>query len=144
MGHPSARGLFVHLYLNGLYWGLYNPSERPSGPFVAAHLGGEPEDYDVRNGANILEGDETAWKQLMALANAGVEGEREFAALQELLDIPELIDFLIANFYGANADSGPRLELVRRAAPLSIGSLPVLRLGRGAHAGRHRGEYDGI
>lgn len=45
--------MFVHLYVNGLYWGLYNPSERPSAPFVAAHLGGEPEDYDVRNGEHI-------------------------------------------------------------------------------------------
>ena len=104
MGHPSARGLFVHLYLNGLYWGLYNPSERPSGPFVAAHLGGVPEDYDVRNGAQILEGDDAIWKKLMEVANAGVAGKREFAAIQELLDVPELIDFLIANFYGANAD----------------------------------------
>src|SRR5207302_6798217 len=58
MGHSSARGFFAHLYLNGLYWGLYNPSERPSAPFIAAHLGGAPADYDVRNGDNILEGDE--------------------------------------------------------------------------------------
>ncbi len=104
MGHPSARGLFVHLYLNGIYWGLYNPTERPSGPFIAAHLGGIPADYDVRNGANILEGDDQAWKQMMALANAGVAGHRELAALKELVDLPELIDFLMVNFYGANAD----------------------------------------
>jgi hypothetical protein len=104
MGHPSARGLFVHLYLNGLYWGLYNPCERPSAPFVAAHFGGVAADYDVRNGDHVLEGDDTAWQKLMALANAGVAGEREFAAIQELLDVPQLIDFLIINFYGANAD----------------------------------------
>jgi hypothetical protein len=104
MGHPSARGMFVHLYLNGLYWGLYNPSERPSAPFVAANLGGQPEDYDVRNGEHILEGDASAWNKLMSLANAGVAGQREYGAIQERLDVPELIDFLIANFYGANAD----------------------------------------
>src|SRR6185295_996540 len=28
MGHPSARGIYTHLYLNGLYWGLYNIVER--------------------------------------------------------------------------------------------------------------------
>ena len=104
MGHPSARGIFVHLYLNGLYWGLYNSSERPSGPFIAALRGGQPEDYDVRNGSHILEGDDAAWKKLMSLVNAGVTGERAFANVQELIDVPELIDFLIANFYGANAD----------------------------------------
>jgi hypothetical protein len=104
MDHPSARGIFLHLYLNGLYWGLYNLTERPSGPFVAAHLGGKPDDYDVRNGDHILEGDDAAWKQLMGLANAGVAGEREFAVIERLVDVPELIDFLIVNFYGANAD----------------------------------------
>jgi hypothetical protein len=104
MGHPSARGMFVHLYLNGLYWGLYNPCERPSAPFVAANLGGKPEEYDVRNGERILDGDGEAWQKLMAMANAVVTTGQQFSTIQELLDVPELIDFLIANFYGANAD----------------------------------------
>jgi len=104
MGHPSARGRFVHLYLNGLYWGLYNLTERPSGPFIAANLGGRPEDYDVRNADQILEGDDAAWKKLMALVNAGVAMPTEYSAVEQLLDMPELIDFLIANFYGTNAD----------------------------------------
>ena len=104
MGYPSARGLFAHLYLNGLYWGLYNPSERPSAPFVAAHLGGRPKDYDSMNGEKVLEGNKTAWNKMMALANAGLGGDREFQAIQEYLDLPNLIDFLILNFYGGNAD----------------------------------------
>ena len=41
---------------------------------------------------------------MMQLANAGLKGEAEFAAVKELLDLRELIDFLILNFYGANAD----------------------------------------
>jgi hypothetical protein len=104
MDHVSARGYFVHLYLNGLYWGLYNLCERPSGAFVAANFGGKPGDYDVRNGDHILEGDGEAWKKLMQLVNSGVKGEREFAALRAQADVSELIDYLIANFYGANAD----------------------------------------
>lgn len=104
MEHPSARGRFVHLYLNGLYWGLYNVVERPSAPFVAAHFGGAPEDYDVRNGDHILEGDGAAWEKMMTLANAGLKGEAEFRAMQEWLEIPAFIDYLIVNLYGANAD----------------------------------------
>jgi hypothetical protein len=104
MGHPSPRGRFVHLYLNGLYWGLYNPCERPSAPFAAAHLGGGPKDYDSRNADKILSGDDAAWKKLMALANAGLGGAREFQAIHEYLDVPAFIDYLIANFYGANGD----------------------------------------
>jgi hypothetical protein len=104
LGHPSARGLFVQLYLNGLYWGLYNACERPSAPFIAAHLGGAPKDYDSRNGENILQGDDSTWKKMMALANGGLAGEGAFAAIQEFLDVPSLIDFLLVNFYGANSD----------------------------------------
>ncbi|HUR47691.1 MAG TPA: CotH kinase family protein, partial [Candidatus Saccharimonadales bacterium] len=104
MGHPSARGIFVHLYLNGLYWGLYNLCERPSAPFVAANLGGKPEDYDVRNGDHILQGDDVAWKELMKFVNGGLKEAREFDRVKDLVDLPELIDYLILNFYGANAD----------------------------------------
>ncbi|MHC4640508.1 MAG: FN3 associated domain-containing protein, partial [Planctomycetota bacterium] len=35
LGHPSGHGTFVHLYVNGLYWGLYNPVERPQSSFAA-------------------------------------------------------------------------------------------------------------
>ena len=58
MGHPSARGCFVHLYLNGLYWGLYNLTERPDEHFAAEHFGGSAKDYDARNGSHVLSGDE--------------------------------------------------------------------------------------
>ncbi len=30
----------VHLYINGVYWGLYNPVERPDENFAASHFGG--------------------------------------------------------------------------------------------------------
>ena len=36
----GPRGTFVHLYLNGLYWGLYNPVERPESSFWADTFGG--------------------------------------------------------------------------------------------------------
>ncbi len=40
MGHLSPDSRFVHVYINGLYWGLYQASERPDDPFLAEHLGG--------------------------------------------------------------------------------------------------------
>ena len=47
MGHNSSHGIFVHLYINGMYWGIYNPSERVDNDFGAEYLGGNEEDYDV-------------------------------------------------------------------------------------------------
>jgi hypothetical protein len=47
LGQPGERGDFVHLYINGQYWGLYNTCERPEASYAATYFGGEPEDYDV-------------------------------------------------------------------------------------------------
>ena len=104
MGHPSARGRFVHLYLNGLYWGLYNLTERPDEEFASDHFGGKAKDYDARNGENLLSGDDTAWKQMLTLANGGVSNAASYEAVSKLLDLPAFVDFMIVNLYGANAD----------------------------------------
>ena len=39
MGKLEGHATFVHLYLNGLYWGLYNPVERTNEAFAEAYLG---------------------------------------------------------------------------------------------------------
>ena len=104
MGQRSARGRFVHLYLNGLYWGLYNLAERPDEHFAAARLGGDAKDYDARNADKVLSGDETAWKRLFDLANRGLADLANYAAAAELLDVPAFCDYMLLNLYGANGD----------------------------------------
>ena len=104
LGHPAARGRFVHLYLNGLYWGIYNLTERPNEDFASDHFGGKPTDYDARNAEKVLSGDDTAWKQLFALANAGVTNAAAFQAISELLEVPAFIDYMLLNLYAANGD----------------------------------------
>jgi hypothetical protein len=104
MGQVSARGVFVHLYLNGLYWGVYNLVERPSAPFAASYLGGAAKDWESRNADKILSGDDRAWKRLFALAHSGLTTDAEWQELGGLLDLPAFIDFLIVNLYGANGD----------------------------------------
>ncbi|HYV30917.1 MAG TPA: CotH kinase family protein, partial [Candidatus Binatia bacterium] len=97
MGHPSARGTFVHFYLNGLYWGLYNLTERPNEHFAADHFGGKPKDYDARNGDHVLSGDDSAWKQMVSLANAGLRSAKSYETMEELLDVTGFIDFMVLN-----------------------------------------------
>ncbi len=104
MGLHAARGFFVHLYLNGLYWGLYDLTERPSAPFIAALEGGQPEDYDSRNGDHVLSGDTVAWDSMFVLANAGVKSADAYQKMQGLLDVDRFIAYMLLNFYGANAD----------------------------------------
>ena len=104
LGYPSARGRFVQLYVNGLYWGLYNLCERPSAPFVAAYEGGSKRDYDSSKAGKLLSGDTNAWNQLMTLANGGLTEDDRYRAFAQMVDLPEFTDYLILNFYGGNAD----------------------------------------
>lgn len=119
MGHVSARGVFVHLYLNGMYWGIYNLAERPSAPFQAAHFGGDPSDYDCRNGNHILEGKDSAWRKLFELANSETTDGRTFEKISQWLDVPQFIDFMLLNLYGANGDwdSSSNWYAARRRKP---------------------------
>jgi len=103
MGHPSARGRFVHLYLNGLYWGVYDLCESP-GPALLAPDTGNAAAYDVRKADTIESGDALAWNKMMTLANAGVNDDRSYETISHYLDLPELADYLILNFYAGNSD----------------------------------------
>lgn len=104
MGLPAARGQFVHLYLNGLYWGLFNLAERPSAPLIAALQGGTAADYDSRNADKVLSGDAKAWNMMFSLANRGLADDASYRAIGELLDLTAFSDYILLNLYGANAD----------------------------------------
>jgi hypothetical protein len=104
LGQVSGYGNFVHLYLNGLYWGLYNPTERPSAPFTASHLGGEKKEWDALNSSEAIDGDRGAWQTLQNLCNAGVTTEAQYRQVQQYLDVDNLIDYMMLNFYGGNQD----------------------------------------
>ena len=54
----GSHGTFVHLYLNGKYWGLYNPCERPDHNFLANNLGGESENYFYAKGKDSRASDD--------------------------------------------------------------------------------------
>ncbi|MDM7925425.1 MAG: chitobiase/beta-hexosaminidase C-terminal domain-containing protein, partial [bacterium] len=118
MGHVSGRGAYVHLFLNGLYWGVYNPTERIDRRFAAERLGGDPGDWDViKDYGEVVDGNRQAWDRMMAMARAGLASDAACLAIQGLgpdgspdpnlepyVDAVNLIDYMILNFYGANWD----------------------------------------
>ncbi len=46
MGQPHTRSRYCHLFLNGLYWGIYDIHERAENSFGESYLGGHKDDYD--------------------------------------------------------------------------------------------------
>jgi hypothetical protein len=111
MGHLASAGNYAHLYINGLYWGLYNPVERVDGDFLAEHLGGEDDDYDVikintGEGYVVDNGDDLVWKQLTTAASADLTSAAGYAQVTQLLDVESFADFMVLYLYIGNED-GP-------------------------------------
>lgn len=118
-GQPSAYGRFVHLYLNGFYWGLYNLIERLDEKFAALHLDGGAAEYDVIADSELKAGNFDAWNQLQALAKADLAIDANYQRLPGnnadgtrnpdypvLLDVTNLVDYMILHIY-AGADDWP-------------------------------------
>lgn len=104
MNGIGSHGNLVHLYINGIYWGIYNPSEKPDADFSASYFGGEKDDYDAMNHDGVVDGDNIAWNTMRDLARAGVTTAAQYAAIKQYLDVDQYIDYMLLNFYGSNQD----------------------------------------
>jgi hypothetical protein len=104
MGWLSTHQIYVHLYINGLYWGLYHVFERANADFLASHLGGAREDYDALNLGVPVDGDREAWTQLTSLGREDLEPTEAYLEIQQHLHVPALIDYIQMMFYSGNVD----------------------------------------
>lgn len=117
MGNIAAHTTYVHLYINGFYWGLYNPVERPDAAFASTYLGGQREDWDAINQDSAPDGNYGAWNRMLAIAGSGLVNNANYQRIQgnnpdgtrnpayeNLLDVDNMIDYMIINFYAGNTD----------------------------------------
>lgn len=104
MGWTAAHNRYVHLYLNGLYWGVYDIAERPDASFAAAYFGGNRREYDVINEGEIKDGTGDRFQRFQSLR--GLSQKSQFSKLREQLDMTEYIDYLLLNYYAGNQDWG--------------------------------------
>ncbi|HUT14585.1 MAG TPA: lamin tail domain-containing protein [Thermoguttaceae bacterium] len=116
-GQVASHGTFVHLYINGVYWGLYNPVERPDDAFSASYFGGDKDDWDSINSGAPTNGTNAAWNQMVSLSQAASSLLIPYMRLQgknldgtpnpsypNLLDVTNYVDYLIVNVWGGNWD----------------------------------------
>jgi len=107
MGNLNPHGRFVHLYLNGTYWGQYHLRERWNADMLAQYLGGEKEDYEAINGNwNVggwpdpgvpYDGDGSAWERIKSLRG-------DFEAVSPYLDVRHYVDFMLMFMFGNSED----------------------------------------
>ncbi|MBN1675802.1 MAG: fibronectin type III domain-containing protein [Kiritimatiellae bacterium] len=114
----GVHGLYVHLYINGLYWGLYNVAEKPDDHFTAAYWGAnvtrterlkwfwakgtrstKPLVYGPAGGPGT-----TRWDQWRNLAAAGVSDSEFNNQIPALLDVDGYCDYVILNTFAGVGD----------------------------------------
>lgn len=101
----GVHGRFVHLYLNGLYWGIYNLVERPDHSFASAYLGGAKEDWFAASQGGMIEGLADRFNVLIQLAQeGGLADPNRYATFLEFIDPIHFSDYIILNWYAGNGD----------------------------------------
>jgi len=115
-GGDAPHGKYVHLYLNGLYWGLYNVHERPDDAFAAQYYGGNKDDYYVVKSTNTdidheyswVEGGlaaEQAYQSLLDASRQNMAVASNYNVVAGMLDVDQFIDYMIVHYYaGGGAD----------------------------------------
>jgi hypothetical protein len=128
MNQPYTRSRYYHLYLNGLYWGIFQTQERAEASFAQSYLGGQREDYDVIKvevgtdwnlyQIEATDGDTRAWREIWDYTQQGFSSNAAYfrllgsnalgvrdPSIKVLLDVDNLIDYMLIIFYGGNFDA---------------------------------------
>ena len=130
MGSEYTRSRYHHLYINGVYWGIYMTQERVEEFYSETYFGGDQDDYDIVKaglgdvgGTEISEGNDIAWRQLFDYGqliasnpsgNANIywtmqgrnpDGTRN-PSLPVLLDAENLVDYMLIIFATGGYDTG--------------------------------------
>ncbi len=107
MGSMQAHGRMVHLYLNGVYHGVYHLRERWGAAMASSYLGGAKEDYESINGnwnqggwadpGTIYDGDGDAWARVKQMRT-------QYPAIAKYVDVDNYLDYMIMWMFG-NAEN---------------------------------------
>jgi len=125
-GQPYTRSRYYHLYINGVYWGLYQTQERAEEGFAAEYFGDQKEDYDVikPNGVdyqrNVIatSGTIDKWEEIFELTQNGFESNEDYFRMEGkdkngnpapggevYVDIDNLIDYMMNIIFTGNYDA---------------------------------------
>jgi hypothetical protein len=126
MGQPYKRGRYYHLFLNGMYWGIFQTDERAEADYAESYLGGNSEDYDVVKVNSdqwpyydeVTDGLIDTWSALWTKCATGFDTNANYFTLlgekadgspdpngKVWVDVDNLIDYMLVIFYTGNFDA---------------------------------------
>lgn len=112
MGGQRISGRFVHLYINGLYWGVYELGERVDDNWCADHFGGLSVEWDViapdtTTPVQIKSGSLTAWTNLANLVlTPDLSIQANYDAVAAVVDLENFSDYYLLHIH-ADAEDWP-------------------------------------
>jgi hypothetical protein len=105
MGQLAGHNRYVQVYINGLYWGIYDITERHNADFLSSYLGGTETDWDVIDDGLVRDGDATAWNTTMSLANSlTITTYTNYSRLLAYINVTNLADYMILHLYAGAED----------------------------------------
>ena len=126
LGHPAARGRFLNLYINGVYWGIYNVVERPDASFAETYIEGAERDlWEGQNSGTPINDAENidTWNEYLnvvaPIKTLATDAERDALYLEACgfnpdgtrnlafpiwCDPDNSIDYFLVNWYSGNSD----------------------------------------
>lgn len=133
LGMLTPLGKYVHVYINGVYWGIYDVHERPNDAFFADRLGGSKSDWDVihhpeffDSNFTVVSGDSEAWEDLQSIASGQVADEVGFERIQDLVNLDSYIDSMIVRMWSGDFDwCGPVFQMVRFNGELAFNDVTI-------------------
>ena len=105
IGNLSPKSRYVHVVINGLYWGVYDASEHIDDDFLSAHEGGLPTDYEIES--DFVDPDASAtssWKSMFTAAAADLSVQANYQALLQWLDPVNFADYYLLHQYAECED----------------------------------------
>ena len=96
MGQISNHGRYVHVYINGTYWGHYQLQERPTRSHIASYLEGGEDEFESVNSGRTIGPASPAWRHIATIRN-------DYREVKRWVNVESLIDYMLLNFYAGNA-----------------------------------------
>ncbi|MDE0594093.1 MAG: lamin tail domain-containing protein [Roseibacillus sp.] len=102
MGNADGgQGHFVHFYINGIYWGVFNLHERLENDHYAAYNGYEDDEVLGLNPGRLTSEETASFNAMKAVVT---NSRSTWSRIQTVLDVDNYIDFVITEYFGRNAD----------------------------------------
>ena len=98
MGQVAARGRWVEVYLNGVYWGVYNLTERIDESFLSTHF--DHDDWDL-----VITEEHGAWNAFVDwITGTDLSEAIQYEQAVQQLDIENFTSFVSLHLWAGNTD----------------------------------------